>query len=112
LTVARSFRIAQPKSDWFDELDNGNWAADRAGGIRVNADVPARAIASAKGETHDGAHQPYLDKIQNRLKVQDPCKKAGTEISYAAFAMRNPKVAEAYQRLLPVVENAPDVSVL
>jgi hypothetical protein len=104
--------VIQGISDWFEELDAGVWSADRVGGIRVNADVLARAIAHAKGETHDNAHQPYLDKIQNRLRVQDPGKKAGTEISYASFAMRNPKVAEAYQRLLPVSDSAPDVSAL
>jgi hypothetical protein len=103
--------VIQGISDWFDELDNGVWSADRVGGgIRVNPEILARAIANVKNERHDGAHTVYMDKITSKLKVQDPGKKAGMEILYSTFAMRNKAVEAEYNRLLPAHEAAPQVT--
>jgi hypothetical protein len=98
-------------SDWFSELDNGIWAAERTGGgIRVNAEVLAQAIAEAKGETDPS---PYKARIDNRDKVKDPGDKNGKkEILYSTFALRNKTVEGIYQRLLPSHGAAPDVSAL
>lgn len=102
--------IIQGISDWFDELDNGTWSADRVGGgVRYNAEVLAKAIANVKGEHHPGAEKPYFDKITAKLKVADPGKK-NAEISYASFAMRNKAVEAEYNKLLPQHEAAPAVS--
>jgi hypothetical protein len=97
--------------DWFSELDNGIWAAERTGGgIRVNAEVLAQAIAAVKGE-HD--HTPYLTKITNKTKVKDPGDKSGKkEILYSTFALRNKAVEAKYQALLPTHGAAPEASEL
>lgn len=95
--------------EWFDELDNGTWAADRVGGggMRFNAEALSRAIATAKGE-HD--HSAYLAKITSRLKVKDPGDKNGKkEILYATLAYRNPVVKEHYHKLLPADSTAPSL---
>lgn len=102
--------VIQGISDWFDELDAGTWSADRVGGgIRVNPEILAKAIAAVKNERHEGADKPYYDKIIAKLKVQDPGKKAGTEILYSTFAMRNKAVEAKYNELLPAHESAPQV---
>lgn len=95
--------------DWFEALDGGVWSADRVGGgIRVNPDILAAAIAHVKGETHPDAHQPYLVKITSKTKVKDPGDKAGKkEILYSTFAMRNQQVAAEYNRRLPQHSAAP-----
>jgi len=100
---------------WFDELiNNANWAADRVGGgIRVNPEALAKAIAVVKNELHDGAHQKYLDRVLNKDKVLDPGDKAGKkEILYSTFALRNKAVEAEYNRQLPQHAAAPDVSAL
>ncbi len=107
--------VVQGIEDWFAELiDNANWAADRVGGgIRVNPEALARAIASVKNEHHDGAHQKYLDRIVNKDKVLDPGDKAGKKlILYSTFALRNKQVEAAYNRELPQHAAAPDASAL
>lgn len=104
--------VIQGIEDWFDELDNGTWAADRVGGgIRVNPDALAAAIAHVKGEHHDGAHLPYLAKISSKSKVKDPGDKAGKrEILYSTFALRNTAVQTEYQKRLPQHSAAPAAS--
>src|SRR5258708_5440453 len=100
---------------WFDELiNNANWAADRVGGgLRVNPEALAKAIAVVKNELHDGAHQKYLDRVLNKDKVLDPGDKAGKkEILYSTFALRNKAVEAEYNRQLPQHAAAPDVSAL
>lgn len=104
--------IIQGIEDWFAELmDNGNWAADRVGGgLRVNPEVLARAIAHVKGEHGDAAHLPYLDKINNRIKLPDPGDKSGQkQILYSTFAMRNKQVEAQYNQMLPQHVAAPGV---
>ncbi len=100
---------------WFDELiNNANWAADRVGGgIRVNPEALAKAIAVVKNELHDGAHQKYLDRVLNKDKVLDPGDKAGKkEILYSTFALRNKAVEAEYNRQLPQHAAAPDLGQL
>ncbi len=107
--------VIQGIEDWFSELmDNGNWAADRVGGgIRVNPDALAKAIAVVKNELHDGAHQRYLDRIMNKDKVLDPGDKQGKkEILYSTFALRNKAVEAEYNRQLPQHAAAPDLGQL
>lgn len=102
--------IIQGIEDWFSELiDNGNWAADRVGGgIRVNPEILARAIAHVKGEHHQDAHLPYLTKITNRVKLPDPGDKSGQKtILYSTFAMRNKQVEAQYNQMLPQHAAAP-----
>lgn len=105
--------VIQGIEDWFAELDNGVWSADRVGGgMRVNPEALARAIAEVKGLAHDpDGHQPFLARIQAKEKVKDPGDKNGKkEILYATFALRNKQVESAYQRHLPQHAAAPDVS--
>lgn len=105
--------VVQGIEDWFQILiEEGTWSADRVGGgVRFNAEVLARAIAHVKGETHDGAHVPYLDKINSRVKVVDPGDKAGKkEILYATFAYRNTAVKNRYHETLPADAAAPQAS--
>lgn len=105
--------IIQGIEDWFAELmDNGNWAADRVGGgIRVNPEVLARAIAWVKGEHAEGAHVPYLERITRKDKVLDKGDKTGQkEILYSTFAMRNKQVEQKYNELLPTHAAAPAIS--
>ena len=107
--------VIQGIEDWFAELiDNGNWAADRVGGgIRVNADALAKAIAVVKGEHHAGAEKRYLDRITNKEKVLDPGDKQGKkQILYSTFAMRNKQVEAEYNRQLPQHAAAPDLAAL
>lgn len=102
--------IVQGIEDWFQILiEEGTWSADRVGGgMRFNAEVLARAIAHAKGERHEGAHQPYLDKINSRAKVLDPGDKSGKkEILYSTFAYRNNAVKQQYHATLPADSAAP-----
>jgi len=95
--------------DWFDRLADGEWAADRVGGgMRVNPDILAAAIAHVKGESHPEAHLPYLTKITSKTKVKDPGDKNGKrEILYSTFALRNTAVQTEYQRRLPQHAAAP-----
>lgn len=107
--------VIQGIEDWFAELiDNGNWAADRVGGgIRVNAEALAKAIAVVKGEHHAGAEKRYLDRITNKDKVLDPGDKQGKkQILYSTFAMRNKQVEAEYNRQLPQHAAAPDLAAL
>lgn len=82
----------------FKELENGVWA-DRAagvGGVRYDKDILASVIAKLKGEVDAS---PYLAKMATKVDqktgavVADDTKGA---ISYGAYALRNPKVNEAY----------------
>lgn len=104
--------VIQGIEDWFDELDNGVWSADRVGGgIRVNPEILAHAIAHVKGEHHEGAHAKYLTRITSKEKVKDPGDKAGKrEILYSTFAMRNKQVETEYNRRLPQHSAAPSTS--
>lgn len=105
--------VIQGIDDWFTELvDNGVWAADRVGGgIRVNPEALARAIAHVKGEHHPDAHLPYLARITNKDKVLDKGDKSGNkEILYSTFAMRNKQVEQKYNEFLPQHAAAPAVS--
>lgn len=78
----------------FEEMHNGVWSAGGgAGGVRYDKQKLALAIASAKGETDPN---PYLAKIESGDKVK---VKGKAEISYAAYAMRNPEVQKAYNAL-------------
>lgn len=102
--------VVQGIEDWFQILiEDGTWSADRVGGgMRFNAEVLAKAIAFAKGEKHENAHQPYLDKINSRTKVIDPSDKSQKkEILYATFAYRNTAVKNRYHETLPVDAAAP-----
>lgn len=85
----------------FKEIEDGTWA-DRAtgvGGVRYDKDKLAAAIASAKGETDPA---PYLAKMEHKVDpksgatVPDDTKGA---ISYGAYALRVPKVKQAYDTL-------------
>jgi hypothetical protein len=107
--------VIQGIEDWFSELiDNGNWAADRVGGgIRVNPEALARAIAVVKGEHYAGAHDRYLQRIVSKDKVLDPGDKAGKKtILYSTFALRNKQVEAEYNRQLPQHAAAPELSAL
>lgn len=107
--------VIQGIEDWFSELiDNNNWAADRVGGgIRVNPEALAKAIAVVKNEHHADAHVKYLTRIQNKDKVKDPGDKSGKkEIFYATFALRNKQVEAEYNRQLPQHSAAPSVTEL
>ena len=113
----RSTLVNGPKGDpqadviegieaWFDELQtNGIWSADRVAGIRVNADILARAIAIVKREQD---HTPYLDKINSRLKVKEGGN-SNKEILYSTFALRNKAVETKYNELLPQHAIAPAI---
>lgn len=84
----------------FDELETGVWT-DRTGGggVRYDKEKLAAAIATAKGESDPA---PYLAKMDAKV---DPKTGAGVPndtkgaISYGAFALRVPKVKEAYDAL-------------
>lgn len=84
----------------FKELEGGMWT-DRqgGGGVRYDKEKLAAAIASAKGESDPA---PYLAKMDAKV---DPKTGAGVPndtkgaISYGAFALRVPKVKEAYDAL-------------
>lgn len=107
--------IIQGIEDWFVELiDNGNWAADRVGGgIRVNPEALAKAIAAVKNEHHADAHVKYLTRITNKDKVLDPGDKQGKKmILYSTFALRNKQVEAEYNRQLPQHTAAPAVTEL
>lgn len=107
--------VIQGIDDWFTELvDNGVWSADRVGGgIRVNPEALARAIAHVKGEHHPDAHLPYLARITNKDKVLDKGDKSGNkEILYSTFAMRNKQVEQKYNEFLPQHAAAPQLSEL
>lgn len=82
----------------FAELQKGVWAERGAGvgGVRYDKTILAGVIAKLKGETDEA---PYLAKMETKV---DP-KTGGTvasdakgAISYGAYALRNPKVNEAY----------------
>lgn len=85
----------------FAEIDKGTWA-DRAsgvGGVRYDKDKLAAAIASAKGESDPA---PYLAKMENKVDPKTGATvAAGTKgaVSYGAFALRNAKVKDAYDKL-------------
>jgi|SRR5215469_10916091 len=105
--------LIQGIEDWFAELiDNGNWSADRVGGgIRFNAEILAKAIAWAKGETGENAHLQYQDRIVNREMRTDPGDKSGKkQISYAAFAYRNTQIKNRYHETLPADSAAPTIT--
>lgn len=107
--------VIQGIEDWFAELiDNSNWAADRVGGgIRVNPEALAKAIAIVKNELQAGASDRYLARIVNKDKVKDPGDKTGKkEIFYATFALRNKQVEAEYNRQLPQHAAAPELSAL
>lgn len=85
----------------FKEIAAGTWAekASGVGGVRYDKDKLAAAIASAKGETDPA---PYLAKMENKVDPKTgatvPADTKGA-ISYGAFALRNAKVKDAYDRL-------------
>ncbi len=87
-------------SERFAELAKGVWA-DRAGGVggvRYDKDLLSQTIATVKGETDPA---PYLAKMATKVDpktgatVADDHKGA---ISYGAYALRNPTVADAYAK--------------
>lgn len=88
-------------SDRFAELEKGTWA-DRAtgiGGVRYDKDQLSQAIANAKGETDPA---PYLAKMENKVDPKSGAVVAADTkgaISYGAFALRNPRVQEAYEKI-------------
>lgn len=78
----------------FEELANGQWTGERgAGGVRYDKQKLAEAIAKAKGEQDPN---PYLAKLESGEKVK---QKGKAEISYGAYAMRNPEVQKHYNAL-------------
>lgn len=85
----------------FAEIAGGTWAERAAGvgGVRYDKDMLAAAIASAKGESDPA---PYLAKMDNKVDPKTgatvPADSKGA-ISYGAFALRNAKVKDAYDRL-------------
>jgi hypothetical protein len=103
--------VIQGISDWFDELDSGTWSADRVGGgIRVNAEVLAAAIAAVKGESDPAK---YLARITSKEKVKDPGDKQGKrDILYSTLAMRHPQVQAEYHKRLPAHSAAPSLGEL
>lgn len=85
----------------FKEIAAGTWAekASGVGGVRYDKDKLAAAIANAKGEADPA---PYLAKMDNKVDPKTGATvPADTKaaISYGAFALRNAKVKEAYDRL-------------
>ena len=85
----------------FEELKTGVWA-DRAtgvGGVRYDKEKLAQAIAAAKNETDPS---PYLAKMENKVDPKSgavvPAETKGA-ISYGAYALRNARVKDAYDRL-------------
>ena len=85
----------------FKEIEAGQWA-DRAtgvGGVRYDKDKLAAAIAKAKGESDPA---PYLAKMDAKVDPKScanvPADTKGA-ISYGAYALRVPKVKEAYEAL-------------
>jgi hypothetical protein len=85
----------------FKEIEAGEWA-DRAsgvGGVRYDKDKLAAAIASAKSETDPA---PYLAKMDQKVDPKSgavvPNDTKGA-ISYGAYALRVPKVKQAYDTL-------------
>lgn len=83
----------------FEELDKGVWA-DRSGGVGGVRYVPetlAAVIAQVKGESDPS---PYLAKMATKVSQQNGATVANDAkgaISYGAYAMRNPRVKEAYE---------------
>ncbi len=85
----------------FKEIEDGTWA-DRAsgvGGVRYDKDKLAAAIANAKGESDPA---PYLAKMDQKVDPKSgavvPTDTKGA-ISYGAYALRVPKVKQAYDTL-------------
>lgn len=85
----------------FQEIVDGTWA-DRAGGVggvRYDAEKLAQAIAAAKGETDPA---PYAAKMANKVDPKTGAVVAADAkgaISYGAFALRNAKVKQEYDKL-------------
>jgi hypothetical protein len=78
----------------FEEIANGTWTGERgAGGVRFDKAKLAEAIAKAKGETDPN---PYLAKLESGEKIK---QKGKAEISYGAYAMKNPEVQKHYALL-------------
>lgn len=78
----------------FEEMANGVWSqGGGAGGVRFDKTKLAQAIAAAKGEKD---HNPYLAKLESGEKIK---VKGKAEISYGAYAMRNPEVKKHYEAL-------------
>lgn len=85
----------------FEEMANGVWSAGGgAGGVRFDKDKLALAIAQAKGESDPN---PYLAKLNSGDKIK---VKGKAEISYGAYAMKNPEVLRKYQALTGVEQVA------
>lgn len=78
----------------FEEMVNGVWSTGGgAGGIRFDKQKLAQAIAQAKGESDPN---PYLAKLEAGEKIKI---KGKAEVSYGAYAMRNPEVKKHYEAL-------------
>ena len=105
-------------ADWFQELDNGIWSAERAGGpgARFNKDLLAQAIATAAGhKVGSEFHLARLARLEANERVQDPDKKVDADknlILYGTFALRNKAVKDAYDALIPKKTTAPAVDAL
>lgn len=101
--------------EWFDLLETGQWGEERVGGVgaRFNKDLLAQAIAEAAGHVVGSEfHLARLARLEANEKVQDPDKKAGTEILYGTFALRNKLVRDRYNELAPSKTTVPDVAAL
>lgn len=85
----------------FKEIESGQWA-DRAtgvGGVRYDKDKLAAAIAKAKGESDPAPYLAKMDaKVDPKTGAPVPADHKGA-ISYGAYALRVPKVKEAYESL-------------
>lgn len=79
----------------FEEMANGVWSTGGGAGpgVRFDKDKLALAIAQAKGESDPN---PYLAKLNSGDKIK---VKGKAEISYGAYAMKNPEVLRRYQTL-------------
>lgn len=92
--------------------DNGLWGEERVGGpgSRFDKDALAKALAQCTGR--DVAE--FLTKLQAGEKVTPKDSQGNPEkreILYGTWALRNPLVKAAYEKLVPAA-NAPDVSAL
>ncbi len=106
--------VIETIADWFRELDEGRWGAERAGGVgaRFNKELLAQAIAQVAGQPVGSEfHTTRLARLNANEKVADP-DRPKAEILYGTLALRNRKVKEAYEALVPTKSKEPGIEAL
>jgi len=95
-------------SAWFKVLSEGQWGEERAGGVgaRFDKEKLAEAIGLATSATPE-----QVAGVRAKLEANAKVKDGKREILYGTWAMRNPKVKEHYDRLVPP-SNAPTAEAL